>query len=128
MKLFITSLILCCLSANAFCQESNPEKVFPSGYNQKSIESTGESFSSVRAFVNSTLAAPIPAEFAIPKYIEISKNLQEASKEVGSRYPEFFGREGNQLLTAISKNPGRFTSLIQETKAIRMFFATSSSK
>jgi hypothetical protein len=116
------------LSANAFCQESKPEKVAPSEYYQKSIKSTDESFSSVRAFVNSTLAAPIPAEFTIPNYIKISKNLQEASKEVGSRYPEFFGREGNQLLTAISKNPGRFTSLIQETKAIRMFFGKSSSK
>jgi hypothetical protein len=125
MKLLITSLILCCLCGNAFCQESNPEKVFPSGYNQKSID---ESFSSVQAFVNSTLAAPIPAEFTIPNYIKISKNLQEASKEVGSRYPEFFGREGNQLLTAISKYPGRFTSLIQETKAIRMSFGNSPKK
>ena len=126
MKTLFTLLTLVALASSSFAQETNPEKVYPSEYNSNRTELPDNSFETVRAFVQSTLSAPIATDFAVPNYINEASDFTEASKMVGARYPEFFGRDGNELLTAISANPDRFVSLISETKAIRAQFAASS--
>lgn len=126
MKKLFTLLTLAALASNSNAQETNPEKVYPTEYNAGQTELPDNSFETVRAFVQTTLSAPLASDFTVPSYINEATDFSEASKMVGARYPEFFGREGNELLTAISANPDRFVSLISETKAIRAQFAASS--
>lgn len=125
MKTLFTLLTLVAL-ASAACAQDNPEKIYPAKYNAGQAELSDNSFEAVRAFVQTTLAKPLSTDFAVPNYIKEAPDFNEASKMVGARYPEFFGREGDALLTAISTNPDRFASLISETKAIRAQFADSS--
>lgn len=125
MKTLFTLLTLVALASSSYAQD-NPEKVYPATYNAGKTELLDNSFEAVRAFVQTTLAAPLGADFTVPNYIKEATDFQEASKMVGARYPEFFGREGDELLTAIAANPERFASLISETKAIRAQFAASS--
>lgn len=124
MKTTYTLLTLLTIASFSFAQR-NPEKFNPAGYQNNSIQLDDYAFESLRNFVSSTIEAPLPANFVTPSYIAEASTLQEASNAVGSRYPEFFGREGSELLTAISANPDRFTSLISETKAIRAQFSAS---
>lgn len=124
MKTLYTLFTLLTIASFSFAQ-NNPEKIYPAGYQPNSIELTDDSFESVRNFVSSALDAPLPSNFEMPSYIREASTLQEASNAVGSRYPEFFGREGSELLSAIAANPDRFTSLISETKAIRAQFSAS---
>jgi hypothetical protein len=77
----------------------------------------------LKEFVKEYIAEPLPEDYVIPQFIYDAGTPEEASKQIGERYPEFFGKKGNDYLHTIGKYPVRWKALINESKAYRKVYA-----
>ncbi len=83
----------------------------------------------VRAYIKSVLAAPIPANYVLPKDISSQKEYEKAVAVINVHFPEFSELEGDDLLRAVKQNPLKYQALILEAKCVReMFFPGSQPK
>jgi hypothetical protein len=76
----------------------------------------------IRTFVRKVIDEPLSSNYAIPSYIIESKDAEEASKVVGTYYPEFYGKQGLELLDAVKTHTAVYVRMIKEYKAIRLLF------
>lgn len=76
----------------------------------------------IRHFIREVLDEPLSSSYEIPGYIQQSSNAEEASKRVGANYPDFYGKQGTNLLEAVKMHPAIYVRMIKEYKAIRKLF------
>lgn len=76
----------------------------------------------IRVFVRETLDKPLPSDYRIPSYISECSDGEMAGKVVGTYYPEFYGKQGKNLLEAVKAHPAVYVRMINEYKAIRTLF------
>ncbi|MFM7730060.1 MAG: hypothetical protein ACKO6L_03390 [Flavobacteriales bacterium] len=76
--------------------------------------------SEVKAYMHAVLSAPIPADYVLPEeYREHRMRYEDAVALVGKRYPEFNGKEDDQLLRSVKDHPLLYQSMILEARAVR---------
>ena len=75
-----------------------------------------------KAFVAEELKKPLPEDYQIPSYITSGYPLAQVYDSVSVRFPDFYGKRGDEYLHAIMKDPETYLKLNKESKAIRMYY------
>jgi hypothetical protein len=76
----------------------------------------------IKGYVKEVLGAPIPADYQTPDHISNAASIDEAIKNVNSRFPQFVNKEGPEYLRAVAADPIGFRDMIMESRAARRQF------
>lgn len=76
----------------------------------------------IKMFIKQVLDSPLPTDYIVPKYILSADSPEEATEAVNANYPQFVGKDGEEFLQAIANDPVSYVRLMDECKAVRLYF------
>lgn len=124
-KLLIATFVLCHVTGFSWAQAGiAPNRVRP--YTQAEQALIGRmalaDIPTIKGYVKEVLGAQIPADYQTPNHIRNAASIDEAIKNVNSRFPQFVNKEGPEYLRAVAADPIGFRDMILESRAARRQF------
>ncbi len=112
------------LSGGVACQRTTP------GQGKASDQGTAipvlNTEDDVKAFINENLQKPIPPGYQIPSYISSGLPLEQVYDTLKVRYPNFYGKRGQEYMDAIKADPQTYLKMNLESKCIRRYYDPNS--